>query len=143
MPAMSRRQLLFSLPALAMAPRSLLARPVVAALQAGTAPIRVRTLSHFGLAVSDPKRSVEFYQGLFGMPVQARQGANDESAFFARWQVARVQRGVRGQHGCIRDARRGRGAQTFDVASRRRSRAGLDTRRQGDHVHVNASDVGA
>jgi catechol 2,3-dioxygenase-like lactoylglutathione lyase family enzyme len=41
---------------------------------AGTPPIRVRTLSHFGLAVSDPKRSIDFYQGLFGMPVQARSG---------------------------------------------------------------------
>ena len=29
-------------------------------------------INHFGLAVSDPKRSVDFYQGLFGMPVQAR-----------------------------------------------------------------------
>jgi catechol 2,3-dioxygenase-like lactoylglutathione lyase family enzyme len=27
------------------------------------------------LSVTDPKRSVEFYQALFGMPVQARQGA--------------------------------------------------------------------
>ena len=26
------------------------------------------------LSVSDPKRSLDFYQGLFGMPVQARQG---------------------------------------------------------------------
>ena len=75
MSAMSRRQLLFSLPALAWAPRSLRALPSgAAAPQAGTPPIRVRTLSHFGLAVSDPKRSVEFYQGLFGMPIQARSG---------------------------------------------------------------------
>jgi catechol 2,3-dioxygenase-like lactoylglutathione lyase family enzyme len=36
--------------------------------------IRVRALNHMTLFVSDPKRSVEFYQGLFGMPVQARQG---------------------------------------------------------------------
>jgi catechol 2,3-dioxygenase-like lactoylglutathione lyase family enzyme len=27
------------------------------------------------LSVGDPKRSLEFYQGLFGMPIQARQGA--------------------------------------------------------------------
>ena len=41
----------------------------------GAAPaIRVRTLSHFGLAVSDRKRSVEFYRNLFGMPIQARTG---------------------------------------------------------------------
>jgi len=68
MPEMSRRQLLLSLPALAIARRSLASQP------AAPAPIRVRTLSHFGLAVSDPKRSIEFYQGLFGMPIQARVG---------------------------------------------------------------------
>jgi len=63
----SRRQLLLSLPALAAA------RRVIA--QTANPPIRVRALNHMTLAVSDPKRSVEFYQGLFGMPVQARQGA--------------------------------------------------------------------
>ena len=68
MPEMSRRQLLLSLPALAIARRSLASQP------AAPAPIRVRTLSHFGLAVSDPKRSIGFYQGLFGMPIQARVG---------------------------------------------------------------------
>ena len=75
MSAMSRRQLLLSLPALAIVP-GLRRAPwsVAAAPQAGTPPIRVRTLSHFGLAVADPKRSVEFYQGLFGMPIQARSG---------------------------------------------------------------------
>ena len=75
MSAMSRRQLLLSLPALAIIPGSRRApRSVAAAPQAGTPPIRVRTLNHFGLAVADPKRSVEFYQGLFGMPIQARSG---------------------------------------------------------------------
>jgi catechol 2,3-dioxygenase-like lactoylglutathione lyase family enzyme len=64
MSAMTRRQLLVSIPGLALMPRSLAAQ----------APIRVRTLSHFGLAVSDPKRSIAFYQGLFGMPIQARSG---------------------------------------------------------------------
>ena len=68
MPEMSRRQLLLSLPALAIARRSLASQP------AAPAPIRVRTLSHFGIAVSDPKRSIGFYQGLFGMPIQARVG---------------------------------------------------------------------
>ena len=67
MTAMSRRQLLLSLPALAVVPRAL--------AQASDPPIRVRALNHMMLAASDPKRSVEFYQGLFGMPVQARQGA--------------------------------------------------------------------
>ena len=68
MSGMSRRQLLLSLPALAIARRSLASQP------AAPAPIRVRTLSHFGLAVSDPKRTLEFYRGLFGMPIQARSG---------------------------------------------------------------------
>jgi catechol 2,3-dioxygenase-like lactoylglutathione lyase family enzyme len=37
--------------------------------------IAVRDLSHFTLNVSDAKRSREFYQGLFGMRIQAYQGA--------------------------------------------------------------------
>ena len=80
MPTMSgltRRQLLGSLSAAYVAqPFAHVAKPFRAARTAQTAgsspPIRVRTLNHFGLAVSDPKRSVDFYQGLFGMPVQAR-----------------------------------------------------------------------
>jgi catechol 2,3-dioxygenase-like lactoylglutathione lyase family enzyme len=35
--------------------------------------LRATTLNHLTLSVSDPKRSLEFYQGLFGMPIQARQ----------------------------------------------------------------------
>ena len=69
MSELSRRQLLMSIPALALVPRSLLA-------QAGTPPIRVRSLNHFGIAAADPKRSVDFYQGLFGMPIQAHAGEN-------------------------------------------------------------------
>src|SRR2546430_5747048 len=64
--SISRRQLLLSLPALAAA------RRVIA--QTAAPPIRVRALNHMTLSVSDPKRSVEFYQGLFGMPIAARQG---------------------------------------------------------------------
>jgi len=68
MSAISRRQLLLSVPAFAVAR---------AAAGQGAAPqIRVRTLSHFGLAVSDPKRSVDFYRNLFGLPIQARTGEN-------------------------------------------------------------------
>ena len=52
------------------------ARPLgaIRASQGGSPPVRVRSLNHFGIAVSDPARSIDFYQGLFGMPVQARQG---------------------------------------------------------------------
>lgn len=55
-----------SLPALALAPRAF----------AQLAPIRVRSINHFAIAVSDPKRTVEFYQGLFGMPVAARSASS-------------------------------------------------------------------
>lgn len=71
MSALTRRQLLLSLPALAIAPRFAVGHAFPGA---EPPPIRVRTLSHFGLAVSDPKRSIDFYQGLFGMPIQARSG---------------------------------------------------------------------
>src|SRR5919198_810031 len=62
----SRRNLLLSLPALTIAPRLF--------AQASTPPIRVRGINHVTLYVSDLKRSVDFYQGLFGMPVISRQG---------------------------------------------------------------------
>ena len=66
----SRRRLLCSLPAL-------LAAPAAARLfgQAAKPQIAARALSQMTLRVSDPKRSLEFYQRLFGMPLQARQGA--------------------------------------------------------------------
>lgn len=62
----TRRQLLQSLPAVALLPNVM--------AQTGASPIRVRALNHMTLTVSDPKRSLAFYQGLFGMPIQARQG---------------------------------------------------------------------
>lgn len=66
--SISRRSLLLTLPALAMAPWARRA-------MAQSAPtIPVHSLNHTTLTVSDPKRSLDFYQGLFGMPVQARQG---------------------------------------------------------------------
>jgi catechol 2,3-dioxygenase-like lactoylglutathione lyase family enzyme len=67
MNGMTRRELLLSLPALT------LARRVYA--QPGKPAIPVRALNHFTLAVSDVKRSLDFYQGLFGMPIRARQGS--------------------------------------------------------------------
>jgi catechol 2,3-dioxygenase-like lactoylglutathione lyase family enzyme len=62
-----RRTFLAALPALTMVPRVL--------AQSGAPPMRVRGLSQLTLTVSDVKRSLAFYQGLFGMPVQARQGS--------------------------------------------------------------------
>jgi catechol 2,3-dioxygenase-like lactoylglutathione lyase family enzyme len=62
----SRRQLLLSLPAIALSPRLF--------AQTGNAPIHVKGINHVTLTVSDLKRSLDFYQGLFGMPVVSRQG---------------------------------------------------------------------
>jgi len=62
-----RRRFLAAIPALAVAPRIL--------AQAPPAKFRVNGLSQITLTVSDVARSVDFYQGLFGMPVQARQGS--------------------------------------------------------------------
>lgn len=47
---------------------------IFALAQSKKSAIRVRTLNHMTLTVADPHRSQEFYQGLFGLPVQARQG---------------------------------------------------------------------
>src|SRR5206468_3657303 len=65
MPTLTRRQLLASLPAVMIAPRAF--------AQAAGPSIRVRGINHVALSVSDVKRSVDFYQGLFGMPVLSRQ----------------------------------------------------------------------
>jgi catechol 2,3-dioxygenase-like lactoylglutathione lyase family enzyme len=62
----TRRNLLLSLPAAPIASRAL--------AQSRKSSIPVTGLSHMTLSVSDPKRSLEFYQRLFGMPIQARQG---------------------------------------------------------------------
>lgn len=61
---MTRRSLLLSLPALALA-RRLLA-------QEQAAPLAIRGIHQVTLAVSDLERSLDFYQALFGMAVQAR-----------------------------------------------------------------------
>lgn len=47
--------------------------------RAGGPEIRVRTLNHVTLFVSDIERSISFYQGLFGAPIQARQGSTTVS----------------------------------------------------------------
>jgi catechol 2,3-dioxygenase-like lactoylglutathione lyase family enzyme len=65
--SVGRRGFLLSLPAFAMT-RGLIA-------QRAGAPIRIRAFNHVSLTVSDLKRSIDFYQGLFGMPIQARQSA--------------------------------------------------------------------
>ena len=63
---LTRRDVLLSLPAIAVARKAF--------AQSGGATLRARGLSQMTLSVSDVKRSLDFYQGLFGMPIQARQG---------------------------------------------------------------------
>jgi catechol 2,3-dioxygenase-like lactoylglutathione lyase family enzyme len=66
--SIDRRRFLVALPALAMSPRLFAQAPPPAAF-------RVNGLSQITLTVSDVVKSLDFYQGLFGMPVQARQGS--------------------------------------------------------------------
>lgn len=66
---MNRRR--FCRAALAPAAAAVLPAEVLLA-QTGASAIRVRSLNHVALSVSDLARSVEFYQRLFGAPIQAR-----------------------------------------------------------------------
>jgi catechol 2,3-dioxygenase-like lactoylglutathione lyase family enzyme len=59
---MSRRSVLAALSAL----------PLARVGRAAPSGIHLLRLNSFGIRVADPARSLEFYQGLFGMPVQAR-----------------------------------------------------------------------
>jgi catechol 2,3-dioxygenase-like lactoylglutathione lyase family enzyme len=63
-----RREFLVSLSALALAPPRAIGQTPAAA-------IKTRALNHVTITVADVKRSVDFYQRVFGMPVQARQAA--------------------------------------------------------------------
>ena len=65
---LDRRAFLAALPALAAAPKLF--------AQSSAPPFTATGLSSLTLTVSDVKRSVDFYQGLFGMPIQARQGSS-------------------------------------------------------------------
>jgi catechol 2,3-dioxygenase-like lactoylglutathione lyase family enzyme len=64
---LTRRSLLLSLPAIAAARSVLMAQ--------GSSTLKIRAFNHMTISVSDPRRTLDFYQGLFGMPVQAHQGA--------------------------------------------------------------------
>ncbi len=59
----SRRHFVWSLPALSLAPLGLFS-------QGAGATISIRGINHVGLVVSDLKRSTEFYQSLFGLPLR-------------------------------------------------------------------------
>ena len=60
----SRRVFLGALGASVLAPRS---------FAQASPPIPITAINHMTLSVSDPARSLEWYQGLFGMPIAARQ----------------------------------------------------------------------
>jgi len=62
-----RRSFLLTVPALAYAPRLI--------AQGSASPFHATGLSQLTLTVADVAKSLDFYQGLFGMPVQARQGS--------------------------------------------------------------------
>ncbi|HMD36598.1 MAG TPA: VOC family protein [Vicinamibacterales bacterium] len=77
MPAhIDRRGFLAALPALVI-PHSAFGLPRSAfRLGQGAKPqIRTRGINHVKLIVADMKRSIDFYQGLFGMPAQARSSS--------------------------------------------------------------------
>jgi catechol 2,3-dioxygenase-like lactoylglutathione lyase family enzyme len=65
---MTRRELMVSLGAIGLAPVLKLAA------QPATPPIPVSTISHVALTVADFKRTVDFYQRLFGLSVLTYQG---------------------------------------------------------------------
>ena len=67
MTGITRRHLLLSFPAFALSGRLF--------PQSAKPAIPVKALTQFTLNVSDVKRSIDFYQGLFGMPIQARHGS--------------------------------------------------------------------
>jgi len=71
MNTISRRDLLLSIPSLALVPTF---APRLLGQAAAKPPIPLKALNYFVLNVSDMKRSIDFYQGLFGMAIQARHG---------------------------------------------------------------------
>jgi hypothetical protein len=63
-PMLSRRKLLATVPSLMLAGTAM----------GQSSGIRLLRLNSFEMRVPDPAASLDFYQGLFGMPVQARRG---------------------------------------------------------------------
>src|SRR5262249_54445852 len=103
--SIGRRSFLVSLPALLAAPRVL--------AQAGRPQIRVNGLSQLTLAVSHPDRSIAFYQGLFGMPIQARQGTTTLLRIGAGPRFLAITPVAAGERPSI--SRFGMGVEQFDV----------------------------
>ena len=91
---MTRRTLLLAVPMLGAASRLL--------AQAGRSALAVRALNHIAIAVSDKQRSMEFYQGLFGWPIQHTQGSTTGMRIGAGPQYITMSQGKPGfGHLCI------------------------------------------
>ena len=56
---------------------ALFAAATGSAAQSSGPPVAVRTLNHVSISVTDIKRSVDFYQSLFGMRIISQQGTGD------------------------------------------------------------------
>ena len=56
---------------------ALFAAATESAAQTPTAPVAARTLNHVSISVTDVKRSVDFYQSLFGMRIISQQGTGN------------------------------------------------------------------
>ncbi len=122
----SRRDLVASLSAMVMA------RPRPGAAQSSDPPIKVRGFNHVTLTVTDIPRSVEFYQSLFGLRVQSRQGTGVNLSVGSGPQFVGVYGGPKAEprinHFClgVEDFDAGRVAETLDqrgVKSRVRMRS--------------------
>src|SRR5262245_36554707 len=74
--SLSRRDLLGALALLVAAPAAADAAGKGSAQGASKPVGAVKALNHVTVFVPDVKKSVEFYQGLFGMPILTRQGAS-------------------------------------------------------------------
>ena len=104
---LGRRRFLASLPAVLAAHRLM--------AQGGPPQIRVNGLSQLTLTVSDPRRSIDFYQGLFGLPVQARQGTTTYLRIGAGPRFLAIMPAGPGERPSI--SRFGMGVEQFDVDS--------------------------
>jgi catechol 2,3-dioxygenase-like lactoylglutathione lyase family enzyme len=104
---MNRRGFLTSLPALVAAHRLI--------AQGAPPQIRVNGLSQLTLTVSDPARSIAFYQGLFGMPIQARLGTTTFLRIGAGPRFLAIMPAAPGERPSI--SRFGMGVEGFDVGT--------------------------
>src|SRR5262245_14471997 len=125
MAELDRRQFLAAVPALVAAPHLLAQSPAAP-------PIRVNGLSQLTLTVSDAQRSIAFYQGLFGMPIQARQGGTTYLRIGAGPRYLAIVQARAGERPSI--SRFGLGVEGFDAATVQRilEQHGVSAAGEGD-----------